>query len=374
MGGIALDQAKAFPLYQRGCDLGDASSCYYAGIGIMAPWPGVTKDAAKAVLSFERACKGGSAWGCYALAPHYYAGSVVAVDQQKSFELFSRACDGGVGAACGDVGNFYYSGASVMPKDAAKALSFYEKGCLGQGIDYGSWPCRRLGEARRDGWGGAAIDGNKALEAFTRACDRGDGDACAAGADLHVIPQAGLPKDLLKAFPLCEKGCALKSAHACEYVGGAYKDGWNGKPVDGPKSLDGYAKGCELGSTTSCTMAGYVLANPPAGLTQDLVKAVGYYQRACEAKQGTACGNLADLTVKGLGGLAVDPAKSETLYRKACFDLKDGWSCHMLGTRYSDGFNGFPKSADKSLAAWQQGCAVGATTACDDVAKAGKKP
>ncbi|MCA9567910.1 MAG: sel1 repeat family protein [Myxococcales bacterium] len=61
--GVPEDFARALELGMAGCELGDAWSCYSAGLQHFMGW-GVPEDAAAALPLAGKACRQGSKYGC----------------------------------------------------------------------------------------------------------------------------------------------------------------------------------------------------------------------------------------------------------------------------------------------------------------------
>ena len=84
---------------RRGCDRGDATSCYNLGVRY-DNGRSVGKDEAKAATLFQKACDLGEKAGCYNLGVSYHNGNVVPKDEVKAAALFTKACGLGIAPAC----------------------------------------------------------------------------------------------------------------------------------------------------------------------------------------------------------------------------------------------------------------------------------
>ena len=89
--GVKADKKKAFELYKKGAELGDAA-CQHS-------------------------------YGCYIMRGEY-----AKKDAKQAFKLFEQSADQGYGLACKALGHMYETGDGVEP-DFDKELAYYEKAC-----------------------------------------------------------------------------------------------------------------------------------------------------------------------------------------------------------------------------------------------------
>lgn len=89
----------AVQLYERACDLRDASACTTAA-RFHASGKGVTPDRAKQMDLLTKACRFGQAESCSTPAKAFATGNGVPRDERKATELWERGCSGGIESAC----------------------------------------------------------------------------------------------------------------------------------------------------------------------------------------------------------------------------------------------------------------------------------
>lgn len=89
----------AVQLYERACDLRDASSCTTAA-RFHASGKGVPPDRAKQMELLTKACRFGQPESCSTPAKAFATGNGVPRDEHKATELWERGCSGGVATAC----------------------------------------------------------------------------------------------------------------------------------------------------------------------------------------------------------------------------------------------------------------------------------
>ena len=121
----------------------------------------------------RESCEGGIAPACLDLARRHSAGDGVEKDASKMASFSERACDLGDMKICSALAELYLEGKAGVVKDAGKAVTLYNRACSG------GWTnaCVALGGAYIFGKTGA-VDEDKALELFARACERDDRNGC----------------------------------------------------------------------------------------------------------------------------------------------------------------------------------------------------
>jgi len=210
--GVDKDERRAVELLRRGCDLKFPMACANLGYAVKNGI-GTVADPVAAEKLFESACDANVGAGCNLLGDEIHDRSPA--DARRAFDLFLRACTLKSPAGCVNAGGMYDTGEFVN-QDRAKAASYYRQGC---DADFGIG-CTGLATIQLRGEGGLTADADLArqlyekgcrLDAFygcatygtiltngelpdprhelartvlKRACDAGNGDACAALADL----------------------------------------------------------------------------------------------------------------------------------------------------------------------------------------------
>ncbi len=251
----------------------------------------------------------------------------------------------------------------------------------------------------------------RSLDAFTTACTKGSGEACAyEGLILSDDPQrekdslaplqraceldsAGgcatlaflyataktVAKDDRKAAELYRKSCDLGDAQGC-YNAALMADEGRGVQRDAVRAASDYEEACQLGSSTACTNLGYVYENGK-GVRQDKFLALANYERGCD---GSACqpSNLGGCLNVGRAyrdgiGTAKDEAKAAEIFREAC-DRKENKddihsaengarACSLLGGLYLAG-DGVAKDLAQGRELSQLGCQRGDSFGCFNAA------
>lgn len=164
MGSVQVlgkrDDRMSAAWYERGCALGDASSCGSLGSLYDAatdPFTGernVLRDPARALEFHRKACEGGQDSSCQALARHQAAEALASAE---------AACAAGDAPTCLGLSQAYFQGQQV-PRDMGKALASGERACtLGEPLG-----CLFLGAMHERGMG-VALDAAKAQAYFRRA-------------------------------------------------------------------------------------------------------------------------------------------------------------------------------------------------------------
>lgn len=268
------------------CSKGDASSCDRFGTLVLAGKQG-SPDRAKAQAAFEKACNAGYANGCTNLGVSLMIGKDVA----GAKTALDKACLRGSPRACNIVGTMALSGQGG-PKDAARALRYFVKGC--EGGDFGA--CTDAGFLYAGG-GGAGVprDDQKALTYASRACFGGNSTACGNAGYKVELGQSVTANPKL-ALSLYERACKLDPGQ-CFRAGLLLSVGAQGVPKNEPKAKSLLEKACQVGSGTE-TIACVVSGGKPN--TAGLEHTVKTMKPQCDTKEGRACSFLG-MAEYGLG-------------------------------------------------------------------------
>jgi hypothetical protein len=236
-GILTKDEKKAADFYKKSCEMktadgtkpmyGSAKGCIYLG-RLLERGAGVTKDEVAAAAFYRKSCdpdeKTGGVDGCVDLARIYEAGKGVPKNPAKAADLLAYGCNNFSSPSCALLAGRYLTGTGLPKdekKDDKKAADAYKRACgtspegcvalaslslTGKGglskadKDVSNLYVRSCGlavnhDADIDGSAavgqlcakaaaaevaGKGIDKNptRALEHFTRACDRGDKPSC----------------------------------------------------------------------------------------------------------------------------------------------------------------------------------------------------
>ena len=131
--GLTKDEALGARLFQRACDLGDASGCNKLGLAFESG-DGVPQDYERAMDLFSRACSGAFADGCNNQGALYEHGRGVPENLGDAQRLYTQACRHGSGLGCSNLGVLYAQGRGV-PANREQAAQLFREACsLGSSV------------------------------------------------------------------------------------------------------------------------------------------------------------------------------------------------------------------------------------------------
>lgn len=294
--------SKNIPLCKSRCDKKDGPACYQVAVDAS-----FAKNEPDAKKYYELACNYGHERGCYSRASK----AMMEKDDKSALLWLTKGCTAGDGLSCYNLGAKYRSGAGGVPKDLAKAFSY-----------------------------------------FKRACDAGDAPACTVVASLYLRGE-GTPKDAQKGLSMLQKECEAGKPGSCGNLAREYESGAN-VPKDEGAAEKWFAKGCTTkNGEYQCVSLGDFLSKKG-----DTTSAVAAYEKACGDMTTSGCvplGNMHDK--KG------DKAKAQAAYEKAC-DKKNSMGCQALGDLLD-------KKGDKANAkgAYEKACDLKNSVACKKIGK-----
>ncbi len=196
--GTRADRAAGKALLDGTCQRGHAPACVMLG-ELMGRGP----DAAKAFALFERACEAGEASGCAARARARVLGVGTSPDIQAGRRELEALCRTRVEAACVALATTLVEPPPGERADGARAAKLFERAC-----GAGSAPaCAELGALRLAGIGGKADD-VAAITLLERACDHGSGAGCARVGDLYARGSRTYPANPITAAIWHRRACA----------------------------------------------------------------------------------------------------------------------------------------------------------------------
>jgi TPR repeat protein len=196
-----------------------------------------------------------------------------------------------------------------------------------------------------------------AVELYERGCDADEPSACNNLAFVLSRGAEGVAVDREKALTLYEKACSLSYGKGCMNRGAAYT---NANPPELTKALEYYAKACDLKEATACVIAGWAYAEGRGTAPSDDVS-YQMFKKGCDEGNERACGAMGSRIALGLG-VAKDVERGGEMMRVAC-DTGAGEACKNLGALILDGKLG-PKDAEKAHEAFEKGCKAGEGGAC----------
>lgn len=263
-------------------------------------------------------------------------------------------CSRGHGGSCATMGFLYASGRGV-PKDAAQAVSFFQKACdKKDGLG-----CTNLGVMLERGEG-APRDLVRASSLYKDACDGGQTLGCFDLALFYELGR-GTSKDPARAAALYRRACDGGEAQACANLGLMVESGAVGASGGANAAAKLYEKACQGDSPTGCYNLGLLADQGKGGVARDVSKALRLYGDACEKGLGAGCFMESTFYEKGTS-VPKDLAKALELTRKAC-DSGFASSCANLGLAYEDG-QGVPKDLVRAVSLYKKACETDGTNGC----------
>jgi len=325
------------------CEAGEAGACTRLGreaLTGMGLEDGPDPAAARAF--FQRACDGGDGEGCARHALSTLLGEGVARDEDAGRAALRAACERTPRAACGlaAAGLAEDARRQKTPGEAEWVALFAQEGChAGDGF-----ACRLLGDVFLEGRGLSA-DSGKAFSLYARACEAGDGEACA---DQGALLRLWEPGEAARADGLLSRGCELGSPAACgRLVLQALHSSADAGEERGRRALFTWA--CDQGAAVGCLALYDALRHEPGQVGSSL-QLPALLKRACQLGEERACGFLEDVSrVAGpacaagsasscgvMGALLLSAPHRERearegrwLLRRAC-EAGDGASCTLM--------------------------------------------
>jgi TPR repeat protein len=213
----AAQATTAVALFQRGCDLGNGSSCEV--LGMYLDTGGLTPpDLPRAVRLSERACALKQFTSCDRLAFFYRMGHGVPKDPALQAKYRKLACD--FAPPMGkDTFCKHDNVDDALRNDCSDGEACFRQARLLAGTFFDAQKGMEKLTSEK-----AAACAAKAVALYQKGCDLGDGESCAAlGEELRL---GGLtPIDLPRAARIFEKACGLKDIGGCDELSKFYRDG-----------------------------------------------------------------------------------------------------------------------------------------------------
>jgi hypothetical protein len=265
------DVGRVVSLLSRGCELGDAEACHYAGRIVLK------KDTARGERFLEKACDADFALSCAILSKHFEADDA---ERSRRFELAGE-CLKGQGNSCFYMGLYFDSGTNGFPRSQEKSAAAYTRGC--DAGDLAS--CNNLANAAFYG-DGVPRDLARAAVLYKRACDGGEALGCANLGYIHEVGQ-GAARDLTRAAELYQHGCTGGSTYGCLHL--AMLDEYKkGAPRDPSQAAAHWKRACDKGDARSCSYLA-IMHEDGNGVPRDGALANDIFQKSCKAGEQRAC-------------------------------------------------------------------------------------
>jgi TPR repeat protein len=243
--GVARDVARGLQMLLRACDEGVAMACA-AG----ARWTGEalnasdTPDAPElfARMEAQRTCLLGQGDACFQVGLLFYFGrESYPRDRARAAAAFARGCDAGDARACGALGRSLAFGDGVARATDRAAVTLAKACKYGDGLG-----CSTLGLLAERG-DGVARDPSRARVLYRAGCSAGDVYGC-----LHADMLAASGASRARRYAAWTAACARGEGRACAFVGMLIEDGSEGLARDEAKSLEWAQRACDLGETRAC--------------------------------------------------------------------------------------------------------------------------
>jgi TPR repeat protein len=223
----------------------------------------------------------------------YLRGDGVAKDEGHGLELYGRPCKAGDAAGCLKVG------------DLVEAGGYYHDG------PNGDWFESLL-----------KADAKRAIDAYARACELGQGHGCYSAAYSLAHAKAGARRDLNRARELLERGClaekVVEPEEACSGLVTAYEKG-EGVAKDPARAFEITAKLCTDRSIGCSWLARKY--EKGEGVRKDPVRAGEVYERLCMKDEVESCARAAALYERS------DKKRAAAMYARSCKLTNDARSC-----------------------------------------------
>ncbi len=231
-----------------------AAEAYYVGKG--ASW-----DVGEAYRLFDRACELEDASACASMGMMWEHGVGQAADPARAYESYQKACDAKDAVACGRAGHYLETGVGVTA-DATRAEKYYQQACEAESAE----ACRWLADLQESGGKGQA---SKIAQLRQRAFDMakeqsaaGDPYATWLLGTFHRDGVATL-KSATKAAEVFVTACEANSPLGCLDAGKLYLDGGEGLAADANNAKVNLDKACAANVVEACTLSGAGPKTPP---------------------------------------------------------------------------------------------------------------
>ncbi|NCG19964.1 MAG: hypothetical protein GWP91_13230, partial [Rhodobacterales bacterium] len=303
----APTEDRVITLVDRGCELGNAKSCYEAGqLRIQLDEP----DYQVASERHHRACNLGDVASCASLVTMITEDKVEG-SVKTAPQAFESAClKRGSASACTALALELFRGVD-LPRDPDRGRALLHRACVNS--DSSISACTSLANSYEQGQGGER-DRTTAAQYFRWSCDQGDVQACLQRG-LLVSAGKGITRDDYDALAMYRKACEGGLAEGC-HRGGLIFDEGTYVPRDIAAAGELYSSACEGGFADGCTGLGKMLELGYEG-EADPVKARAAYERGVALGSRSSMRENARMMWQGLGGKS-SRGKARTLASRAC--------------------------------------------------------
>jgi TPR repeat protein len=202
------------------------------------------------------------------------------VDAAQRRYLLSADCIEGKAEACFEVGLGMHRGIEGFPRDLARAVAAYERGCAAG--NEGS--CNNLGDALEFGEG-TGKDGARAVQLYERACHAGEALAC-TNLGRQYYNGVAVARDLPRAAAEFKIACELGDEYGCLHLRQAREPTL---PATASAALAQWTRLCAGSSARACLYVGLAYIDPVGDVERDEQKAKASFERACKGGDADAC-------------------------------------------------------------------------------------
>lgn len=244
------------------------------------------------LTKLTKKAEAGDAVAQFTLGKKYADADGVPKDAAKAVEWYQKAAAQGNADAQHNLGLMYATGEGVT-KDITKAVEWWQKSAA-QG-DAASQFNLGLAYARGEG---IPEDMAKAAEWWQKAAAQGDA-ASQRNLGLMYLLGNGIPKDMAKAVELFQKAADQGDSKAQYRLGMALYSG-NGISKDATKAVEWWQKSAAQGDSAAQYSLAWMYAEGE-GVPKDMVKAAEWYQKSAAQGNASAQNNLSILYYKGEG-------------------------------------------------------------------------
>lgn len=331
--------------FVRGCDLGEAQSCYELGVYLSND----QNQAERELGLLDRGCLLSSGASCHVLARKFMSGVNVEENKEKAISLYSKACELGEMSAFASLGWFTLAGAGTE-RNPSKAKELLDKSC--EGGDAAG--CKFFAVVIAQGSDGSEPDKTRAAELYEKACELGSSRGCVNFAE-QLEKGEGVPIDVARAIHLYEIGCADGDQKGCSALGTLQVS----KSEDLEATTDRYSNACDAGDAKACQRVGrshHFKTSPDYSLAES------YYTKGCDLGEAASCNDLAWLLEPGRGEKTY-PERSVELYGRAC-DSGYLAGCNNLGRMKREGV-GTAVDEPGAIVLFTKACAGGFQLSCE---------
>ncbi|RDV37723.1 sel1 repeat family protein [Bradymonadaceae bacterium TMQ3] len=353
----------ALRTYERGCLLGDPSSC--ANLGFFAGHTtrgGDTLTEHIARTYFQEGCEKHIGWACGVYGEMLYLGMGGDTNVEEGIAFNRRGCALGDPMSCKRLGDLYLGSTELsLPSDYQLALEYFGYAC-----DSRDARACHLWATIADLAFPDLEPPTRLEEAYKIACFRGRSESCVALSNLYLSARKDWPAQPEAARSPLERSCRRHADDSCVAYGHLVEQGIGGE-VDLNVALEAYERACQNGEPKGCQWAGaLVMHEEPErafeiftegcdrgvgnscnwlalwlethASPEDQRYILGLHQRACDLDEPRGCFDLALIYETGRGEFEANPPLAMKHMAGAC-RLNDPIACVHLGRYLLDGVN-----------------------------------